>query len=41
MNGDGLKGDMGDLYPSLKELIKSTRESEDDMESLYQDVDDN
>ena len=40
MNGDGLKGDMGDLYPSLKELIKSTRESEDDMESLYQDVDD-
>lgn len=40
MNGDGLKGDMGDLYPSLKELIKSTRESEDDMKSLYQDVDD-
>lgn len=40
MNGDGLKGDMRDLYPSLKELIKSTRESEDDMGSLYQDVDD-
>lgn len=40
MNGDGLKGDMGDLYPSLKELIKSTCESEDDMELLYQDVDD-
>lgn len=40
MGGNNLMDDVGNSYQSLKELMKSTREFEDDMESLYHDDED-